>query len=163
MIRIKKYKTRLKHADIDNWILVKQNEKKDFKTHFNGYKAESDKYGFRIRERNIKASDSNARVVAKYVDSTNDTVIYMRIIPHIAKTVYHFIAFVFITGFTILSVVLDTKEKFWNDIKLIGIMYLIFFPVFYLFIILPVHDLRKWIERELKLEKIKKSNLNGLK
>ena len=73
MIRIQKYTTKLKRADIDNWLIARKNEKTRFR--FKGYTVKSDEYGFSIRERNLKTNDSNPRTIAKYIDSIKNTII----------------------------------------------------------------------------------------
>lgn len=158
MIVFQKYKTRLKPADIDNWILTKKDEKIGL-IKIKRYSASSNESGFFIRERRFNKYQSfMPRIIGKYDYALNGTGIDLKIIPSYTGILF-FAIFIIVCPWIILSSNhvningIETSDLI-DRFKLIGILLIIIVPLMCFLLIRPVYKFRRWIENELNLEKI---------
>jgi len=156
MIVRQKYVTRLKPVDIDNWIKIKKNEKFGYFFKFRQYRANSDEYGFFIREvRFSEYQNFKPRVIGKYLSTDNNkTEINLTIIPSITGMIF-FSMFILVAPISFLYPYHINNKIETSDIMAFVIILAISIPVMIWSLIRPVYKTESWIVDELKLIKQK--------
>ncbi len=155
MIVRQKYVTRLKPVDIDNWIKIKKNEKFEYFFKFRHYRANSDEYGFFIREvRYSEYQNFKPRIIGKYISTDNNkTEINLTIIPSITGMIFYSVFIIALIPFFIPDYINYFKIDN-SDILVIAILFPILIFIMIRSLILPVYKAKSWIIDELKLKKI---------
>jgi hypothetical protein len=155
------YKTNLNYEQIRNWVVKKSNEE-TWLFNMKRYRTRITETGFRIRKKRFNEYQSfYPLVTGEFLTEENKNLIDLKIRPSIFGTGFFGIFWTIapILTMTIDKATVNGQLRYLNltdRINGIGLILLIMTPLTLISFIWPYYKTKKWIKRELNLEKTKK-------
>jgi hypothetical protein len=158
MIIKQQYETRMTPMEINSWIKEKKDEKLGIIFKVSKYVIREHDDGFMIRERRLnKYQNFKPRIKGKYSANLSNTKIDVRIVASYSGI---FFFSVFLLGFPIAILYShffseSLSSNLADELLWVALILIIGVPIMFWALIRPIYIARDWIERELKMNKIK--------